>query len=232
MRRLPPHAWPAPGQAPLAGTPPPAGGGFTLIELLVTMMVAAIMAAAILGIYSSALHTFAAQQVRIQNQDDARLAINQMSRYLRMAASSEANLTTRSDAIAYAQAQDIVFYADLDGDGDTDKARYYLSGLALRMQTAAPDMSQAPPVYPAYQTDAVIIEGVRNGAAPLFRYSTYDEGAGSLVPLASTSTFDDREKILAVDISLVVNEIPELTASSIELDTRVQIRQRYDGGLE
>ncbi|MCZ7663911.1 MAG: prepilin-type N-terminal cleavage/methylation domain-containing protein [Thermoleophilia bacterium] len=125
MRRLPPHVGWTPGQAQFAGTQPPAGGGggFTLIELLVTMMVAAIMAAAILGIYSSALHTFAAQQVRIQNQDDARLAINQMSRYLRMAASSASNQTTRSDAIAYAQAQDVVFYADLDGDGDTDKAR-------------------------------------------------------------------------------------------------------------
>jgi len=39
---------------------------------------------------------FAAQEVRIRSQDDARLATNQLTRYLRMASSSASNQTSRS----------------------------------------------------------------------------------------------------------------------------------------
>jgi prepilin-type N-terminal cleavage/methylation domain-containing protein len=209
-----------------------AESGLSLIELMVTILVAGIMAAAILGVFVTTLRTFSTGQVRMQNQDDARLALSQMSRYLRMASASETYrgmTTTQSDAIEVAAPQDLVFYADLDGDGIVEKARYYLSGTSLRMQTAEPNMAASPPTYPtAFSTTGEVIrEGVRNGSTALFHYYRKGESA----PMSSTDTFALREEIALVDLTLYVNEVPELSRSNVRLETRVQIRQRYDGGL-
>ena len=149
-----------------------------------------------------------------------------------MASSSMSNMTTITDSIATANVTDIVFFADLDGDGQTEKTRYYLSGTALRMQTAEPNMDQSPPTYPSYETDGVIIDGVRNGSTPIFRYYRYDQSTTSLVETTSPSTVAQRREIVAVDVTLIVNEVPELDHGNARLESRVQIRQRYDGGLQ
>jgi prepilin-type N-terminal cleavage/methylation domain-containing protein len=202
--------------------------GLTLIELMVTILVVGIMAGGILGVFVTTLRTFSTGQVRMQNQDEARLAMNQMTRYLRMASASESITTTRSDAIAVAGAQDVVFYADIDGDGVVEKGRYYLSGTTLRMQTAEPNMGDSPPTYPAFNTSGEVVrEAVRNGGTAIFRY--YREGES--VPMTSTSTFDLREEIALIEVTLYVNEVPELSRSNVRLVSRVLIRQRYDGGL-
>ena len=49
-------------------------------------------------------------------------AINEISRYVRMAESSASNLTSNSDAVAVAQPQELVFYADIDGNGLAEKS--------------------------------------------------------------------------------------------------------------
>ncbi len=202
--------------------------GLTLIELMVTILVVGVMAGGILGVFVTTLRTFSTGQVRMQNQDEARLAMNQMTRYLRMASASESITTTRSDAIAVAGAQDVVFYADIDGDGVVEKGRYYLSGTTLRMQTAEPNMGDSPPTYPAFNTSGEVVrEAVRNGGTAIFRY--YREGES--VPMTSTNTFDLREEIALIEVTLYVNEVPELSRSNVRLVSRVLIRQRYDGGL-
>lgn len=190
-----------------------------------------VVAAAILGLYAGVFRSVFDQGTRIQNQDSARTATNQMSRYIRGACSSASNLTSRSDAFAVTLPQELVFFTDLDGDEKADMVRYYLSGTTLKMQTAAPDLSDSPPTYPAYATDGVIIPGVRNAGQALFRYYRYDEATLSLIEIPTPNTAELREQVVAVDIRLVVNEIPELARGSVELATRVQIRQRYDGGL-
>jgi prepilin-type N-terminal cleavage/methylation domain-containing protein len=203
--------------------------GLTLIELMVTILVVGIMAAGILGVFVTTLRTFSTGQVRMQNQDEARLAMNQMTRYLRMASASESITTTRSDAVEAATPQEVVFYADIDGDGVVEKVRYYLSGTTLRMQTAEPNMAAVPPTYPTYSTTGEVIrEGVRNGSTAIFRY--YQAGATS--PMSLTNTFDLRETIALIEITLYVNEVPALSRSNVRLVSRVLIRQRYDGGLE
>lgn len=202
------------------------------MELLVTMLVAGILVVGILGILMSVSRTVVTEHVRIQNQDDARLALNQITRYVRMTSSSMSNISTITDSIATASVTDIVFFADIDGDGQTEKTRYYLSGTALRMQTSEPNMDQSPPTYPSYQTDGVIIDGVRNGSTPIFRYYRYDQSTASLVETTSASTPAQRGEIVAVDVTLIVNEVPELDHGNVRLESRVQIRQRYDGGLQ
>jgi prepilin-type N-terminal cleavage/methylation domain-containing protein len=205
-----------------------AESGLTLIELMVTAMVVGIMAGAILGVFVTTLRTFSTGQVRMQNQDAARLAMNQMTRYIRMASASESMTTTRSDAVETAAPQELVFYADVDGDGYTEKGRYYLTGTTLLMQTAQPNLDVTPRTYAAYDSAGEIVrQGVRNGNTPIFQYYT----AGGSTPMSSTNTFDLRETISLIEITLYVNEVPELSRSNVRLVSRVLIRQRYDGGL-
>jgi prepilin-type N-terminal cleavage/methylation domain-containing protein len=97
--------------------------GFTLVELIVVMLIAAIVSVAVLAIFSSTSGAFYSQTARIQNQDDARTAINQMARYLRMATSSADNQSTQSNAIVTSLPKDVEFYCDLLGDGVPEKVR-------------------------------------------------------------------------------------------------------------
>lgn len=210
-----------------------AQAGFTLIELLVVILIAGVVAGAVCGLYLGILRTTFDQTTRIQNQDDARLAMYSMTRVIRAACSSDANQTSLSDALALTSPQELVFYTDLDGDDEAERVRYYLSGTSLRMQTAEPNTSANPPTYPStYDTDGIVImEGVRNGAKPVFTYFGCDEHATALYAISSPNTEALRRAVVAITVSLDVNEHPQLTKGVVELATRVLIRQRYDGGL-
>ncbi len=213
--------------------------GFTLIELLVVCLTAGILGMAILGVYESVMRSWADTSHRIVNQDDARYAINEIARYLRMAESSASNLSSQSDAIATATASELVFYADINGDGLAEKCRYYLDGTTLRLATLPPDTSDSPPTYPTeYVTDGVVImQGIQD--PNLFTYYRLNP-AYALNPIPENDTLEqvvnpasaaDLRSIVAVDIRLRVNETPGLPKANVALDTRVQIRQRYNGGL-
>ena len=89
--------------------------GYSMIELLVVMLVSGILMAGMLGVYYGVQRSFADTGSRMVNQDDARTAMNEAARYIRAAQSSDSNLTDSSDAIAVANPQEIVFYADIDG---------------------------------------------------------------------------------------------------------------------
>ncbi len=149
-----------------------AARGFTLIELLVVCLTAGILGGAMLGIYESLIRYSADTQHRIINQDDARTAVNEIARYVRMAESSASNLTSQTDAVALASEYELVFYADINGNGLPDKVRYYLSGKTLRMAALAPNTSTTPPTYAtAYTSDGIVVmDGIQNAATPLFTY--------------------------------------------------------------
>jgi|WetSurMetagenome_2_1015567.scaffolds.fasta_scaffold135649_2 Tfp pilus assembly protein PilX len=213
--------------------------GFTLIELLMVCLTAGLLGMAILGVYESLVRSWADTSHRIVNQDDARYAINEISRYLRMAESSASNLSSQSDAIALAEADELVFFADINGDGLSDKCRYYLDGTTLRLATLAPDTSEAPPIYATeYTNDGIVImQGIQSAA--LFTYYQMNPAYitnpipanDTLVEITNPTTAAELRSIIAIDIALRVNETPGVPKANVALDTRVQIRQRYNGGL-
>jgi Tfp pilus assembly protein PilE len=208
-------------------------GGFTLVELMVILIIAGLISVAVLMAFSNMSGVFHSQGARIQNQDDARMALNEITRYIRMATSSADNMSSQSNAIATALPQDIEFYCDIDGDGVAEKVRYYLSGATLSMQTAKPQVIAAAPyfTYPPYDTDGVVIQdAVRNGTRPVFTYS-YLATDGTLQEFAP-ATDAERQAVVTVAVSLTVNERPDLAKGNVELATEVQIRQRYLGGIK
>lgn len=176
------------------------------------------------------------------NQDDARSAINTAARYIRAAQSSASNLTSATDAIALANPQEFIFYADVDGDGVSEKVRYYMSGTSLMMSTTEADTTQHPPTYPSNPTmnSLVIMTGIQNGSSsPIFTYYQLDPdyltnpipGNDTLVTISNPTSSSDLAKVAAVKITLYVNEGPKYAAGAVKLDCLIQIRQRYNGGL-
>jgi prepilin-type N-terminal cleavage/methylation domain-containing protein len=207
-------------------------GGFTMMELIVVILITTIIAVAILMTFSTLTGAFNSQTARIQNQDDARLAINQMARYIRMATSSADNMTSVSNAVATAAPQDIEFYCDVDGDWVAEKVRYYVSDGTLLMQTADPVSIADEPYYeyPVYETDGIVVQdAIQNGTEPVFVYYYCDDDGAlqQFTPLSET----DLQEVVTVSISLAVNTRPSAVKGSVEVATQVQIRQRYEGGL-
>jgi hypothetical protein len=215
--------------------------GFSIVELVVAMLVTGLLTAGMLGIYVGVSRSSADSTNRMINQDDARTAMGQAERFIRMAQFSDSNLTSTSDAVALAASQELTFYADVDGDNHAERVRYYMSGQNLMMSTTEPDLSNSPPTYPSTPTSnsIVIMNGVVNGATPVFTYYQLDPnyftnpipGNDTLVVLANPTTTADLAKIAAVNLTLYVNENPAISKGSVKLDSMVQIRQRYNGGI-
>jgi type II secretory pathway pseudopilin PulG len=208
-------------------------GGFTLVELLVTMVLALMVGLVILMTLWTLTGVFHSQETRMLNQDDARTAVNQMARFIRMATSSADNMSTQSDAVATAQPQNMEFYCDIDGDRVAEKVRYYLDGTNLRMQTStAVWVTGSDPhyEYPEYETNGVVVQdGIRNETEPVFTYYKYD---GDALVAFSPTTAEQKQAVVTVSLFVRVNERPDLAQSDVLLATDAQIRQRYEGGLE
>jgi Tfp pilus assembly protein PilV len=212
-----------------------AQSGLTLIELLMVMLTASLISVAVLMLLQGTTRVFNSQNVRMLNQDDARTAMNQMTRYLRMATSSADNGSTLSNAIATALPQQVEFYCDMDGDEQVEKARYYLAESVLWLQSDQPIwITGTTPrwQYNGYDSNGLVIENrVRNGSDSMFTYYRYIDDQGTLQAFTPVSV-EDKRSIVTIGITIRVGERPDLAARDVILSTDVQIRQRYSGGLK
>jgi type IV pilus assembly protein PilW len=99
--------------------------GFSLIEMMVAMAIASIVMAGIYTFYQSQLRSHVTQQVLVDMQQDARVAMYMMTREIRMAGCDPQFNTGAT--IRIANAAEIAFDSDEDGDGaiDEDTERFY-----------------------------------------------------------------------------------------------------------
>jgi hypothetical protein len=198
---------------------------------------------AALMIYSTSLYTFANERQRIINNDVTRVAVDQFSRYLRGTSYPESTQRI-ADSVEAAEANRLVFYSDIDGDGRSEKVEYYLTGPAnagtLNLKVYQPIMSTIPPTYgAASDSGTVVLSAVRNTSGPLFTYYWFDSSLTPPSLVAYTSgqvsaplSAAQMSAVVGVGIRLVVNEVPRIAKGNVELTTTVQIRQRFNGGLQ
>lgn len=210
--------------------------GFSLIELLVAAAAGTLLLGAVLAVYVTTLYGFANERQRTINSDVTRVAIDQLSRYVRAISYPESTQRI-ADAVEVSQPNDFVFYTDLDGDGHNDKVEYYVTSTgnpgreSMKMKTWVPNMNAIPPSYGSASTDGtVVLTAIVNSAGPIFTYYKFNTTSNQLEAF-TPSTANDRAIIVAVGIRVVVNEVPQIAKGNVELQTTVQIRQRYNGGL-
>jgi len=99
--------------------------GFSLMELMIAMAIGTILMAGIYTFYRSQLRSHVTQQVLVDMQQDARVAMYMMTREIRMAGCDPQENTGAT--IRIANAAEIAFDSDEDGNGAiaADERFYY-----------------------------------------------------------------------------------------------------------
>ena len=95
--------------------------GFTLPELLVAMLVTSIVLAGMAGIYEATVRTNSITQTQVDATNDARVAVESLSRDLRTAVlpSQLQDLANGDAAFITGEAQKVQFYANIDNPDNT-----------------------------------------------------------------------------------------------------------------
>jgi type IV pilus assembly protein PilW len=106
--------------------------GFTLIELMIATAVGLIVLGAMYGVFTMHNKTFSNQEQIAEMQQNARAAMDMMTREIRMAGYDPTGTMQRSDptgekfvGIPY-DVDKLQIYADLNGNGDTDDSHEYI----------------------------------------------------------------------------------------------------------
>jgi len=165
--------------------------GFTLIEVLVATAITVILGAGFLGMQ----YIFSSNQVSAwksyYNVDEANRVASQLTKELRNIQESEDG----SFPISTALDQEIIFYSDVNQDGDVDRVRYTLAGTTLTKGVTAP--TDTPLSYdPLNEKVQTLTDNIRNGIAPLFYYYNNAWPFDTINnPLSSTNRIADTKHI-------------------------------------
>ena len=153
--------------------------GFSIAEVLVATAISGILSAGVLTMVSSTTRNYSKQQAQNDAVWQGRAAIDLMLREFRMAGyPSKSNYATstgitpaNSNLVASpfitATATDVVFEADLDGNGIAERVEYRLSGTTFQRSDVPKNADGSVPAA-NYQT---VVTNVANGASPIFIYT-------------------------------------------------------------
>lgn len=107
--------------------------GFTLVELLVSIMISSILITCTISIYSIFKKSMIRDQQKIEISQNARIALDRLSRELRQANSVLTDFPTDASDQSVAQPSEVEF---ADGhSNDLSYKRYYLSSSTLKLDT-------------------------------------------------------------------------------------------------
>lgn len=190
--------------------------GFTIIELIVVSFVIVLIAGAIVGLnYILGQSQLSGFNNAISLESGNRI-ITQIATEIRTARYGDSGVYL----LEYADEHEIVFYSDLDFNGDTDKIRYYLEGTTLYKDVTPP--SGNPVVYdPGNTTTKILADNVRNGSEPIFYY--YGDSFPEIHSIPLTPPAEIGE-VRTVQIVIKTNESANDPQSDYILSTLSHIR--------
>lgn len=121
--------------------------GFTFLEALVSMVIFLLVLTAVLTTYESARRIYTRGSRKVDIQMNARLALDNMSRQIRMAGyfpeNSGSPATPLTNSIRIATNNAIAIYGDIDNTGTSRVNLFCLDGTNLRRTQAAVDNANA-----------------------------------------------------------------------------------------
>ncbi len=150
--------------------------GFTLIELVVTISIFSIVSVGLIILVGDVYSQATKHGSSIANADQTRRLSNQMMQELRNSVSA----SNGAYAIAIADAQQLAFYANVDGGTDIERVRYYLSG--GKLYRGIVKQAGNPVNYNGTEISKVVQNDVaNNGSTPLFYYfnENFDDNTDS-----------------------------------------------------
>ncbi len=112
--------------------------GFTLVEILISLSVFLLVLLAVYELFDSSRATYSSGQTRVDVQQNARAAVDEMVRELRMAGYFPENFASPpanpllTNPIQVATNTGLAIYGEADGDGSSRYFLYCLNGTTLR----------------------------------------------------------------------------------------------------
>lgn len=183
---------------------------FTILEVIIAGVLIIILGMGILGLQQILTTSQLGSMRSFQSVSGATQSISEAAREIRTARRGEDG----SFVFELAQDQEIIFYADTNADGDTEKIRYFVeNGMFKKSVTQA---SGTPTQYlPENETIRTITEYLRNGTEPIFTYYSVDN---NILPTPA-----DLDRIKMIKIYVRVNPIMNPETDYV-LQSQVQVR--------
>lgn len=188
--------------------------GLTVLEILVGVALSLILLTALLRFLVVGFPLARVTYIQAHSTETARVQLKRLSKALRELRQSD----TGSYALAAAEPQRIIFYANVDADALTERVRYELAGTDLQRGIIKP--SGNPLLYdPARETVTTVAAHIRNGAMPLFTYYN-----GSYPAETTPLTPADVTEVKYIDFSLVIDNDPATDPPPVTVTSQVQLR--------
>jgi prepilin-type N-terminal cleavage/methylation domain-containing protein len=227
--------------------------GFTLIELLIAMSIFLLILLAIYQLFDTNRATYVSGTRRVDVQQNARVAMDEIAREIRMANYFPENFDTNTGndlvnarPIQIAQNNALAIFGDADGSGTSKIFLYCLNGTNVIRKGAVTGGGVTGPAQ-AYQCTTENVPNVRVGDIlaeniTFLQFTYYDanntavpdppnspytldaEGLGAVPPFAATA---ERGAVRTVVITLTAREtvpIPGQQAQSYTLTSSVRLR--------
>lgn len=141
----------------------------TLVEILIAVVILGLLGAGLLGLQ----YILGQSQTLVLRSyvsiDEANSNITTFAKELRMASEAENGDYTLESA----SNDEIIFYSDVDFDGQTERVRYFLEASELKKGTTEP--TDPPATYPPENEKVkTLTKNVRNTTEPVFTYYNGD----------------------------------------------------------
>lgn len=188
--------------------------GLTVIEVVIGAALSLLLLTALLRFLVVGFPLARVTYLQSQSTETARIQLRRLSKELRELRQAD----TGSYALATAEPQRIIFYANVDADALTERVRYQLVGTNLQRGIIKPTGS--PLTYNvASEVVTTVTAHVQNGATPIFTYYDGDYPAAT-TPLNPV----DVTEVKYINFSLVIDSDPAVDPPPVTVASQVQLR--------
>lgn len=190
--------------------------GLTMVEVLVALGIFILLSGGIVELLLWGLHGRDVVWEQLSTQNEGRKIVQDFTTELRRANASSIG----AYPLEVAQAQQIVFYSNIDSDSWRERVRYFLVGKELKKGVTKP--SGNPLSYSAAnEVVTVAVNDVANGSESVFYY--YDQNYSSASGTAMTLPINI-PSVRMVGIKLMLEEKPNVAPVPFYIESKVEIR--------
>jgi len=194
--------------------------GFTLIEIVVVTAIIGLISVGVGELAFWGIKLWNISQDQTKAQDQARAAVENIVGEIREMQISD----NGSYPIATADANNLIFYSNVDSDAKRERVEYSLqNGVLYRWATKS--NSSQPPIYPAKSENekTTVASNIVN-TDYIFEY--YDDSFnGQTAPLPIPPSLNE---VRLIHIRLLIDYDPGRTPTPLQLETNVTLRNLKD----
>lgn len=187
--------------------------GYTLIEMLVTLMLSTLV---LVTVVESVLYLYRANANTIEQAfalTSARRGTERLVRDIREASFSD----TGAYPLISMDANELIFYSDIDRDNSIERVRYFLQGSNLILGQI--EATGTPPVYdPNDEVLSVVSEDVRNTEQGVDIFEYYDVEGDAIADYAQIV------EVRFITVTLIVNVNPSRMPNEFTLRSSATLR--------